>query len=172
MQGGPSKHYDAEAGQALPAPLIGLVGAVGQVGVGRLALPRLMIATVTGESPDAVLETRLMTAANLTLVAEEALIVDAGFELADLLGAGGRFVVRLPNNFTARLTHLPAYPGQGRPPEYGEVVRPLAPRRSEVLRLLCRVFPGCAHWPLGDPAKRPTPPHRKPQRVGRTAATP
>ncbi len=125
-----SKHYVAEAGQALPATLIGLVGAVGPVGEGRLALPRLMISTRTGETTDAVLETRLITAANLTLVAEEALIVDAGFELADLLAAGGRFVVRLPKNFTARRNHLPAYQGHGRPPEYGAVVRPLARTRA------------------------------------------
>jgi hypothetical protein len=130
LQGCASKHYVAEADKARPAILIGLVGAVGQVGETRLALPRLMISTLTGETTDAVLETRLMTAANLTLVAEEALIVDAGFELADLLAAGGRFVVRLPKNFTARRDYLPAYQGHGRPPEYGEVVRPLARTRA------------------------------------------
>jgi len=130
LQGCASKHYVAEAGKALPATLIGLVGATGHLGSGRLALPRLMISTVTGETTDAVLETRLITAANLTLVAHEALIVDAGFELADLLEADGRFGVRLPKNFTARLNHLPAYPGKGRPPEYGEVVRPLARKRA------------------------------------------
>jgi hypothetical protein len=130
LQGCPRKHYVAEADKALPATLIGLVGEVGQVGEGRLALPRLMISPRPAETTDAMLETRLITAANLTLGAEEALMVDAGFELADLLAAGGRFVVRLPKNFTARLNHQPAYGGHGRPPEYGEVVRPLARTRS------------------------------------------
>jgi hypothetical protein len=130
LQGCRSKHYVAEAGKALPATLIGLAAAVGHLGSGRLALPRLMISTVTGETTDAALETRLITAANLTLVAEEALIVDAGFELADLLAAGGRFVVRLAKNFTARLNFLPAYKGRGRHPEYGDIVRPLARTRA------------------------------------------
>ena len=130
LQGCASKHYVAEAGKALPATLIGLVGAVGHLGSGRLALPRLMLSTLTGETTDAVLETRLITAANLTLVVNEALIVDAGFELADLLAANGLFVVRLAKNFTARLNHLPAYKGHGRPPEYGEIVRPLARKRA------------------------------------------
>ncbi len=130
LQGCASKHYVAQAGKALPATLIGLGGAVGHLGEGRLALPRLMISTLSAETTDAVLETRLITAANLTLVADEALIVDAGFELADLLAGGGRFVVRLPKNFTARRNHLPAYKGHGRPPEYGEVVRPLARTRA------------------------------------------
>lgn len=130
LQGCASKHYVAEAGKALPATLVGLVGAVGHLGSGRLALPRLMISAVTGETTDAVLETRLITAANLTLVANEALIVDAGFELADLLAAEGLFVVRLAKNFTARLNHLPAYRGHGRPPQYGAIVRPLARTRA------------------------------------------
>src|SRR5579862_6412733 len=64
LQGCASKHYVAEAGKALPATLIGLVGAVGHLGSGRLALPRLMLSTLTGETTDAVLETRLITAAN------------------------------------------------------------------------------------------------------------
>jgi hypothetical protein len=130
LKGCPSKHYVAEAGKALPATLVGLVGAVGHLGSGRLALPRLMLASTAETLTDAALETRLITVANLTLVAEEALIVDAGFELADLLEANGRFVVRLPKNFTARLNSLPAYKGHGRPPEYGQVIRPLARKRA------------------------------------------
>jgi len=130
LRGCASKHYVAQAGKALPATLVGLVGGVGHLGSGRLALPRLMLSPLPGETTDAALETRLITAANLTLLAEEALIVDAGFELADLLAGGGRFVVRLPKNFTARLNYLPAYKGHGRHPEYGEIVRPLARQRA------------------------------------------
>jgi hypothetical protein len=130
LQGCASKHYVAEAGKALPATLVGLVGAVGHVGAGRLALPRLMLSATSEYTTDAALERQLITVANRTLAADEALIVDAGFELADLLAAEGHFVVRLAKNFTARLNYLPAYKGRGRRPEYGEVVRPLARQRA------------------------------------------
>ncbi len=130
LQGCGSQHYVAEAGKALPAILIGLVASTGHLDGGRLALPRLMVSATADASTDAALEKRLIRLATLTLVANEALIVDAGFELADLLAADGRFVVRLPKNFTARRNHLPAYGGRGRRPAYGEVVRPLARRRA------------------------------------------
>jgi hypothetical protein len=62
-----------------------------------------------------------------TCAQDEALILDAGFPLADLLSIPDTlFVVRGAKNFTARRNFLPAYPGKGRYAEYGEVVRPLA----------------------------------------------
>ncbi len=131
LQGCGSQHYVAEAGKALPATLMGLVAATGHLDSGRLALPRVMLSATADACTDAALETRLITQANLTLVANEALIVDAGFELADLLAGGGRFVVRLPKNFTARRNYLPAYKGRGRRPTYGEIVRPLARSRAD-----------------------------------------
>jgi hypothetical protein len=89
-----------------------------------------MLSATSEYTTDAALERQLITVANRTLAADEALIVDAGFELADLLAAEGHFVVRLAKNFTARLNYLPAYKGRGRRPEYGEVVRPLARQRA------------------------------------------
>jgi hypothetical protein len=130
LRGLTTKHYVAEAGKALPAILIGLVGSVGHLGSGRLALPRLILAASAHESTDAALESRLVTEATQTLAPDEALIVDAGFDPADLLGAGGRFVVRLPKNFTARRNHLPAYSGRGRRAAYGAIVRPLSRQRA------------------------------------------
>jgi hypothetical protein len=130
LSGCVSKHYLAQAGKALPATLIGMVGAAGHLGSGRLALPRLLLAGSDQEITDAALESRLITEANRTLAQDEALIVDAGFALADLLRAGGRFVVRLPKNFTARRNALPAYQGRGRHGEYGQIVRALARERA------------------------------------------
>jgi hypothetical protein len=53
-------------------------------------------------------------------------VLDAGFRLKALYEAGlSRFVVRLAKNFTARRNVLPTSPNTGRPPEYGEIVRPL-----------------------------------------------
>ena len=58
--------------------------------------------------------------------ADEVLVVDAGFGLADLLTEGvPRFVARVARNFTARGNLLPAYQGRGRRPSYGARVRPL-----------------------------------------------
>ena len=130
LQGCLSKHYLGEAGKALPAVLVGLVGAVGRLGAGRLALPRLLVSATPKTSTDASLEKALITKANPTLQDDEALVVDAGFALADLLEAGGKFVVRLAKNFTARLNELPSYGGRGRHCAYGEVVRPLARERA------------------------------------------
>jgi DDE family transposase len=130
LRGCASKHYVAQAGKALPATLIGLVAAVGHLGSQRLAVPRLMRVGSARETTDAALESRLIQEASTTLADNEALIVDAGFDLADLLAAGGRFVMRLPKNFTARRNALPAYRGRGRRPEYGQVVRPLARQRA------------------------------------------
>jgi hypothetical protein len=130
LQGCRSKHYVSEAGKALPAVLVGMVGAVGRVGSGRMALPRLLVEATPKTRTDAALETHLITLANRTLAENEVLVVDAGFELADLLEAQGRFVVRLAKNFTARYNFLPGYHGRGRPPEYGEIVRPLSRQRA------------------------------------------
>jgi hypothetical protein len=60
------------------------------------------------------------------LAEDEMPVLDAGFKLKALLQVGlDRFVLRLPTNFTARRNYLPEYEG-GRPPEYGDIVRPLA----------------------------------------------
>jgi hypothetical protein len=130
LQGCVSKHYVSEAGKALPAVLVGMVGAVGHVGTGRLALPRLLVSAPPEATSDAALEKHLITRANHTLADDEALVADAGFELADLLAAEGRFVVRLAKNFTARYNYLPDYAGRGRHSEYGSIVRPLARERA------------------------------------------
>ncbi len=56
----------------------------------------------------------------------EALVVDAGFDLATMLSLEKPFVIRLAKNATARRNYLPPYCGRGRHPEYGVTVRPLA----------------------------------------------
>jgi hypothetical protein len=60
------------------------------------------------------------------LAADEVLVTDRGFPLAQLHAAGiTRYVSRGPTNFTARRAILPAYGGKGRRPTKGAVVRPL-----------------------------------------------
>lgn len=59
--------------------------------------------------------------------ADEVSIYDAGFKLADLQQAGvKRYVVRQSANGTVRRNYLPDYKGKGRPPKFGELIRPLA----------------------------------------------
>jgi hypothetical protein len=122
-----SKHYHSQTEKALPAVVLGMVGAVGAVGTTRLALPRALVRAETGDASEKDLERRTLTKVGEDLGPHEVAVADAGFSLADvLLCKVARFVVRRDKNFTARRNYLPAYKGQGRHPEYGELVRPLA----------------------------------------------
>jgi hypothetical protein len=143
------KHYQTQADKALPALVLAIVGAVGSVGKQRLALPRLLVRAQPTDTREGDLQQRVLEQAAKTLADNEALIVDAGFSLASLLASGmGRFVVRLPKNFTARRNCLPAYKGKGRPPVYGERVRPL-PRKRAGKTIAASVPDATARWKAG-----------------------
>jgi hypothetical protein len=125
------KHYTSQADKALPAVVLALVGCVGSVGTQRLALLRHVLRQEAGEHGEATLQRRAIKQAGETLKKDEVLLVDAGFALKDLLDNGvPRFVVRVAKNFTARRNLLPVYAGKGRPPVYGERVRPLPRKRT------------------------------------------
>ena len=129
LQHCPTKHYSSAAGKALPALPFGVVVAVGSVGTQRVPLPRQVLRAAPEDPSEAALQRRLLETLAQTLAPDEALVSDRGFPLADVLQAGvSRFVVRVPQNFTARRAAVPAYAGRGRPPTYGARVRPL-PRR-------------------------------------------
>ena len=122
-----SKHYDAQAEKALPAVVFGLVGRVGHVGEQRMALLTDLIRADLADPSEVGLQTQLLQQVALGLADDEMPVFDAGFKLKALYEAGlPRFVVRLAKNFTARRNYLPAPTNLGRPPEYGEIVRPLA----------------------------------------------
>jgi len=125
------KHYQSVAGKALPAVVFALVGAVGSVGKMRLPLPRLILRQEPTETSEGALQKRALRSAAEGLASEEALILDAGFDVGELFECEvPRFVVRVAKNFTARRNYLPPRKQRGRPLEYGEVVRPLARTRS------------------------------------------
>lgn len=127
LQSCPSKHYQAEAGKALPAVVLGMITRVGQMGKQRVALPSDFIRIDPDDPSEATLTTRLLQHAAKTLAADELAVMDAGFSLTELIAVGmDRFLLRLARNATARRNYLPQYNGQGRPPEWGEIVRPLA----------------------------------------------
>lgn len=127
LKGIQSKHYDAEAEKALPAVVFGMVGRVGRVGEQRMALLTDLLRASLTESSESALQTRLLKEVATGLQENEIAVFDAGFKVKALHEARiGRFVVRLAKNFTARRNVVPASQGMGRPPEYGEIVRPLA----------------------------------------------
>lgn len=122
----PFKHYQPEAGKALPAIVLGVVTRVGQVGSQRVPLPTLFVRSDENDPAESKLEARLLAQVAVTLAVDELIVLDAGFNISDLQAAGiKRYTVRLAKNATARRNELPEYQGKGRPPEYGELVRPL-----------------------------------------------
>jgi len=123
----PSKHYHPAAGRALPAVIFGVVGKVGEINGQRIALPQAFERVHPKDPSEARLWRDILKIIDKTLCADEIVVVDAGVKVRDLQKAGvERYVVRLANNFTARRNVLPEYCGAGRPPMYGELVRPLA----------------------------------------------
>jgi hypothetical protein len=127
LQNCPSRHFKAEAGQAVPAIVLGLVTRVGQVGSQRVPLPCQILRVDPDDPREAQLISQLLQQVNDHLAEDELVILDAGFDLKELLSVGlDRFLVRLARNVTARRNYLPEYQGQGRPSEHGDLVRPLA----------------------------------------------
>jgi hypothetical protein len=122
-----TKHYTSQAGKAVAAITLGLVGATGSVGSSRLCLPRFLVEADPADQSEADHQKRTVRKAAASVTKDEALVLDAGLPLGDLLTLDhkARFVVRGAKNFTARKNHLPCYKGKGRPSEYGDLVRPL-----------------------------------------------
>jgi len=119
-------HYKGEAGKALPAIVLGVVTRVGQMGQQRVPLPTDFMRVEQDDPSEARLVSRLLTEVADNLAEDEVAVLDAGFRLKELLAVGlDRFLVRLATNATARRNFLPDYKGRGRPPEWGETVRPL-----------------------------------------------
>lgn len=126
LKGLQSKHYHAQANKALPAVVVGLVGRVGSVGEQRMALMTDLVRANLDDPCEAAFQAKLLQQVLAGLAEDEMAVFDAGFKLKVLLEAGfERFVVRLAKNFTARRNML-VKNGQGRPCEYGALMRPLA----------------------------------------------
>ena len=122
----PSQHYHPAAGRALPAVILGVVGQVGEINGQRIALPQAFERVDPKDPSEARLWREILKNVDKTLCPDEIVVVDAGVKVRALQEAGiKRYVVRLANNFTARRNTLPEYCGAGRPPVYGELIRPL-----------------------------------------------
>ena len=118
LRGCLSKHYDSQAGKALPAIELGLLVRIGLVLEKRIPL---LLALVRGGDTVSLLE-----AAKPQMRQEDVLIADRQVTIAQLAHAGiERFVVRAAVDFTARSKAVAPYCGRGRYPKQGSIVRPL-----------------------------------------------
>lgn len=123
----PTEHYDHQAGKALPAIVLGIIGRVGQLAGQRLLLPLGFLRADPQQPDEQTLMNKLMAQARCLMQPQDVLVCDGGFELEQLLASGvARFILKVAKNFTARRATPPDYSGTGRPPKRGKLVRPLA----------------------------------------------
>jgi hypothetical protein len=150
LRGCATSHYHGPAGKALPAIPIGIVARVGSVGTQRLGVPLVLVRADPKDPSTAAHERALVRAAVQAMADDDALVLDAGFEIRQLQEAGAtRYVVRAAKNVTGRRASLAEYPGRGRPRQRGELIRPLA--RTYRDRVLPATEPDhVATWQEGD----------------------
>jgi len=122
----PSKHYHPMANRALPAVIFGIVGVVGEIGGQRVACPRAFERVHPKDNSETRLWADVLKHVKSSLADDEILAVDAGVKINHLQTAGiYRYVLRLADNFTARRNYPAMRSTKGRPPVYGERIRPL-----------------------------------------------
>lgn len=131
LQACPTRHYSTTAGKAVPAIPVGIIARVGSVGAQRFGVP-LGLVRADSEDPSPSAHRRvLLKRAVEVQVPTDVLVLDREFTVGQVQAAGATaWVTRLLKNVTARRADPPAYRGRGRPPKYGDLVRPLARRRK------------------------------------------
>jgi hypothetical protein len=131
LRGWLTQHFHALAQKALPAVVLGVIARVGSVNGQRVAIPTHIVRVAPDDPRQASVQQAVVRQVSDNLAADQMPVFDAGFKISELQAAGlGRYVVRLAKNFTARRNELPEAKRQGRPPEYGKLVRPLARTRK------------------------------------------
>jgi hypothetical protein len=136
LQGWIGRYFHQLAQRLMPAVVFGVVTEVGQNAGQRVPLLRRILPGAIYANTAAELEQRLLRWASRQLGPQEVALFDAGFKLQQLQEENvPRFVLRLAKNCTVRRNVLPLRKRRGRPPEYGERLRPL-PRRYRGRRLI------------------------------------
>ncbi len=125
------KYFNGIANRMLKGIGFALVVQVGQLAGQRLPLLRKILRADASDRSQKQLKLKALSWVGDNLAENEVLVFDAGAHLSDLQTAGvKRYVLRLAANCTARRNQLPEYSGQGRPPQYGQLVRPLPRQRK------------------------------------------
>jgi hypothetical protein len=103
LQGCATSHYHGPAGKALPAIPVGMVARVGSVGTQRLGLPLAFVRADAADPSPVAHERALVQVAVQASADDDALVLDAGFEIRQLQDAGAtRYVVHAAKNLTRR----------------------------------------------------------------------
>jgi hypothetical protein len=132
LQGCPTSHYSATAGQAVPAIPLGIIARIGSVAQQRFGLPLGLVRAAPDDPSPSAHRRVLLTRAVELQAADDVLVTDREFTVGQLQAAGATaWVTRRLRNVTARRADPPPYPGRGRPATPGDLVRPLARRRKE-----------------------------------------
>ncbi|MEA3345870.1 MAG: hypothetical protein U9Q78_06470 [Chloroflexota bacterium] len=90
-----------------------------------MAIIRKIVRAAPDDIGEKTLKAAVIQMVGATVAEDEMPILDAGFPLREVQGGLEHYLVRLRSNFAGRRNRLPEYKG-GRPPEYGDFVRPLA----------------------------------------------
>lgn len=132
LKGCQTRHYNSAADKALPAINLGQVAMVGRVGKQNVTVPcAIMRAEGRIHSEEDLMQALCKQAAQ-HVTAQDVVTADRKFSPLTLVKAGCRqLVIRRSKNLTLRRSTPPPYRGRGRPPEYGDIVRPLSRRRKD-----------------------------------------
>lgn len=131
LKGMVGKYFNGLGNKLLGGIGLAIVVEIGDIGQQRIPLLRkIMRAHPKDMSQDKLKEMILEWLAR-HLADNEVVIFDAGAHISDMQAiAIPRFVIRLAKNCTARRNYLPEAKQKGRPPEYGQLLRPLARKRK------------------------------------------
>lgn len=126
LKGWVGKFFHRIANRAMKGIGLGLIAQVGCVGEQRIPLLKHIICAREADMSESQFKRQVLQLAGRCLGEHEALVHDAGASIADMQAARiERYVVRMALNCTARRNRLPPRKARGRPPEYGELIRPL-----------------------------------------------
>jgi hypothetical protein len=130
LRGWPGKYFNGFISRLFGGVGFALVAEIGEVDGHRLPLLRKIIRAHPQEMSQKKLKDMVLNWLSRHLTENEVTLHDAGAYISDMQAAGvPRYLVRLAKNCTARRNYLPPYRG-GRPPEYGDYVRPLSRERN------------------------------------------
>lgn len=130
LEGWLGRYFNGLANRLISGVGLAIVVEVGQVDGHRLPLLCKIIRAHAKDMSQDKLKEMVLEWLGRNLAANELAVFDAGAHISDMQSAGiARFVIRLAKNCTARRHYLPDYE-RGRPPEYGQLVRPLTRKRK------------------------------------------